>query len=41
MVGRTGLRTGLNFNDNQGVIYARASVLHDFDGETEYADPTR
>lgn len=36
LVGRTGFRTGLHFNENKGTLYARASVLHDFEGETDY-----
>ena len=36
LVGRAGFRTGLHFNENKGTVYARASILHDFEGETEY-----
>lgn len=30
---RAGLRAGFRFPDNKGTIYARASILHDFEGE--------
>ncbi len=36
LIGRAGFRTGLHFNENKGTVYARASVLHDFEGETKY-----
>ena len=36
LIGRTGFRTGLHFNEGKGNIYARASVLHDFDGDIGY-----
>ena len=36
LIGRTGFRTGLHFNENKGTVYARASVLHDFQGETKF-----
>ncbi len=32
-IGRVGLRGGFYFPKNRGTIYARASVLHDFDGD--------
>ena len=35
-IGRLGVRTGLHFNENKGVVYARASVLRDFKGESEF-----
>lgn len=35
LIGRAGARAGFCFPDNKGTVYARASVLHDFDGETE------
>ena len=33
-IGRVGVRGGLHFPNNKGVVYVRASVLHDFDGES-------
>lgn len=33
-IGRIGVRTGFHFPDNQGLVYLRASVLHDFEGES-------
>lgn len=33
IIGRAGLRAGFYFPNNKGTLYARASVLHDFDGE--------
>ena len=33
-IGRIGVRAGFHFPDNKGVIYMRASVLHDFEGES-------
>lgn len=36
MVGRLGVQTGIVCPDNRGSLYLRASVLHDFEGETEY-----
>lgn len=36
LIGRLGVRTGLHFNENKGVVYARASVLRDFKGESEF-----
>lgn len=35
LIGRLGVRSGFYFPDNKGVIYARASLLHDFKGEME------
>lgn len=35
LIGRVGVRAGFYFPDNKGVVYARASVLHDFKGEAE------
>lgn len=35
-IGRIGLRGGFLFPNNKGTIYARASLLHDFDGETGF-----
>ena len=35
LIGRVGVRTGFYFPNNKGVVYARASVLHDFKGEAE------
>ena len=35
LVGRLGVRTGFNFAENRGNLYARASVLYDFQGELE------
>ena len=32
-IGRLGVRAGIKCPDNWGTIYARASVVHDFDGE--------
>ena len=36
LIGRLGVRTGLHYNENKGVVYARASVLRDFKGESEF-----
>ena len=33
-IGRIGVRGGFHFPDNKGVVYVRASVLHDFEGES-------
>lgn len=30
-----GVRAGFNFPKDKGLVYARASVLHDFKGESE------
>lgn len=35
LVGRMGVRAGFNFPKDKGLVYARASVLHDFKGESE------
>lgn len=35
-IGRIGIRGGVLFPNNKGTIYAHASVLHDFDGETGF-----
>lgn len=35
LIGRMGLRAGLSFPKDKGLVYARASVLHDFKGEGE------
>lgn len=35
LIARAGIRSGFYFPENKGVIYARASVLHDFKGEME------
>lgn len=35
LIGRIGMRGGFHFPKEKGVIYARASVLHDFKGESE------
>ena len=35
LIGRLGVRTGFYFPKDRGTIYARASVLHDFQGEAE------
>lgn len=36
LIGRLGVRGGFYFPENKGTIYARASVLHDFDGESSF-----
>ena len=36
LIGRLGVRTGFHFPNKKGTIYARASVLHDFKGESEF-----
>ena len=33
-IGRVGVRTGFPFPENKGLVYLRASVLHDFEGES-------
>lgn len=33
-IARVGVRGGFHFPNNKGVVYVRASVLHDFDGES-------
>ena len=35
-IGRIGVRGGFVFPENKGNVYLRASVLHDFDGETSF-----
>ena len=35
LIGRLGARAGVNFPENKGNIYARFSVVHDFQGEVE------
>lgn len=35
LIGRMGVRAGFNFLNDKGLVYARASVLHDFKGESE------
>ena len=34
LIGRAGVRAGFYFPEKRGVVYARGSVLHDFQGET-------
>ena len=36
LIGRLGVRTGFHFPNKKGTVYARASVLHDFKGESEF-----
>ena len=36
LIGRIGLRTGFHFPENKGTVYVRASVLHDWKGESEF-----
>lgn len=36
LIGRVGVRTGFHFPNKKGTVYARASVLHDFKGESEF-----
>jgi len=33
-IGRVSVRTGFHFPENKGLVYLRASVLHDFEGES-------
>ncbi len=33
---RGGLRAGFNFPEDMGLVYAKASVVHDFDGKAEF-----
>lgn len=35
LIGRMGVRAGFNFPKDKGLVYARASVLHEFKGESE------
>ena len=35
LIGRLGARAGFNFPQNKGNVYARFSVVHDFEGEVE------
>lgn len=35
LIGRMGVRAGFNFPKDKGLVYARASVLHDFKGASE------
>ena len=35
LIGRLGARAGFNFPNNKGNVYARFSVVHDFDGEVK------
>ena len=35
LIGRAGIRGGFHFPNHKGTIYARASVLHDWKGESE------
>lgn len=37
LIGRLGVRTGFHFPNKKGTVYARASVLHDFKGESEFS----
>lgn len=36
LIGRAGVRLGVDYPDNRGRVYLRASVLHDWQGEAEY-----
>ena len=36
LVGRLGVRTGLHFPEKKGTVYARASILHDFKGDSQF-----
>ena len=36
-IGRAGLRAGMSFPEKKGTIYARASVVHDFEGDLDTA----
>ncbi|WP_303162704.1 autotransporter outer membrane beta-barrel domain-containing protein, partial [uncultured Sutterella sp.] len=33
LIGRAGIRTGMSFPEKKGTIYARVSVVHDFEGD--------
>lgn len=35
-IGRIGVRGGFLFPNNKGTVYARASAVHDFDGDTDF-----
>ena len=36
LIGRAGVRVGVDYPDNRGRVYLRASVLHDWQGEADY-----
>lgn len=36
LIGRAGVRVGVDYPENRGRVYLRASVLHDWQGEAEY-----
>lgn len=36
LIGRVGVRTGMHLPDKKGTLYARASLLHDFKGDTGF-----
>lgn len=36
LIGRAGVRLGVDYPDNRGRVYLRVSVLHDWQGEAEY-----
>lgn len=40
LIGRLGMRAGFYFPDNKGTLYARLSVLHDFEGEAGFRAST-
>lgn len=40
LIGRLGMRGGFYFPDNKGTLYARLSVLHDFEGEAGFRAST-
>lgn len=37
LIGRAGVRVGVDYPENRGRIYLRASVLHDWQGEADYS----
>ncbi len=37
LIGRAGIRVGVDYPENRGRIYVRASVLHDWQGEADYS----
>lgn len=37
LIGRAGIRVGVDYPENRGRIYLRASVLHDWQGEADYS----